>query len=75
MMKQEKNLKGIFINMKSLNYLICNLIGATEILEIAYMKNDKKSFMQALKKVEELRNELRKHEHIDRDSGHDVWYE
>lgn len=73
MMKAEKNLKGISINMKDLNYLISNLIGATEILEVAYLKNDTKSFMQALKKIEELRNELKKHEHYTREDG--TWYE
>ena len=43
---------------KDLNYLICNLIGATEILEVAYLKGDMKSTMQALKRIETLRNEL-----------------
>ena len=55
--------------MKELNSLICNLIGATEVLETAYMKNDIKSFMLALKKVEKLRNELKKHEHYTREDG------
>ena len=73
MTKVEKNLKGISINMKDLNYLISNLIGATEILEIAYLKNDKKSFMQALKRIEELRNELKKHERYTREDG--TYYE
>ena len=73
MTKAEKNLKGISINMKDLNYLICNLIGAKEILEIEYLKNEKKSFMQALKRIEELRNELKKHEHYTREDG--TWYE
>lgn len=58
---------------KDLNNLICNLIGATEVLEIAYFKNDGKSFMQALKKIETLRNELKKHEHYTREDG--TWYE
>ena len=59
--------------MKDLNYLICNLIGATEILEIAYLKGDMKSTMQALKRIEELRNELKKHEHYTREDG--TYYE
>lgn len=59
--------------MKELNSLICNLIGATEILEIAYLKNDTKSFIKALKKVEELRSELKKHEHYTRENG--TYYE
>ena len=59
--------------MKDLNYLICNLIGATEILEIAYLKGDMKSTMQALKKIEALRNELKKHEHYSREKG--CWYD
>lgn len=58
---------------KELNKLICNLIGATEILEVAYLKGDMKSTMQALKRVEELRNELKKHEHYTREEG--TWYE
>ena len=61
--------------MKSLNYLICNLIGAIEILEVAYLKGDIKNSMLAIKKIIELKNELREHEHVDKDSGHDVWYE
>lgn len=73
MTMQETNLKNISINMKDLNYLISNLIGATEILEIAYLKNDKKSFMQALKRTEELRNELKKHERYTREDG--TYYE
>ena len=58
---------------KDLNNLICNLIGATEILEVAYLKGDMKSTMQALKKIETLRNELKKHEHYTREDG--TWYE
>ena len=58
---------------KDLNYLICNLIGATEILETAYLKNDKKSFMQALKRIETLRNELKKHERYTRED--ETYYE
>lgn len=42
--------------------LVCNLIGATEVLEIAYLKNDTESFMQALKKIETLRNKLKEYE-------------
>ena len=42
--------------------LVCNLIGATEILEVAYLKGDTKSTMLALKKIEQLRNELKKYE-------------
>lgn len=57
----------------NLNNIICNLIGATEILEIAYMKNDTKSFIQALKKIEEYRNILKQHEKFDREKG--TWYE
>ena len=59
--------------MKELNSLICNLIGATEVLETAYLKDDGKSLMQALKKIEELRNELKKHERYNRENG--VYYE
>ena len=73
MTTQETNSKNISINMKDLNYLISNLIGATEILEIAYLKNDKKSFMHALKRTEELRNELKKHERYTREDG--TYYE
>ena len=58
---------------KELNKLICNLIGATEILEVAYLKGDMKSTMQALKRIETLRNELKKHEHYTREEG--TWYE
>ena len=39
---------------KELNKLICNLIGATEVLEIAYINGDLKSTMLALKRIEEL---------------------
>lgn len=58
---------------KDLNYLICNLIGATEILEVAYLKGDMKSTMQALKRIETLRNELKKHERYTRED--ETWYE
>lgn len=58
---------------KDLNYLICNLIGATEILETAYIKGDGKSLIKALKKIETLRNELKKHEHYTREDG--TYYE
>ena len=58
---------------KDLNSLICNLIGATEVLETAYIKGDGKSLMQALKKIETLRNEIKKHEHYTREEG--TWYE
>lgn len=58
---------------KELNKLICNLIGATEVLEIAYLNGDLKSTMLALKRVEELRNEIKKHERYDRENG--VLYE
>ena len=59
--------------MKELDSLICNLIGATEVLETAYLNDDGKSLMQALKKIEELRNELKKHERYTRENG--VYYE
>ena len=58
---------------KDLNYLICNLIGATEILEVAYLKGDMKSTMQALKRIETLRNELKKHERYTRED--ETYYE
>ena len=60
---------------ENLNYLICNLIGAIEVLEIAYLKGDTKSTMKALVKVTDLKDALKKREHFDRDSGHDVWYD
>lgn len=58
---------------KELTNLICNLIGATEILETAYLKNDIKSFFKALKKIEELRNKIKEHEHYTREEG--TYYE
>ena len=58
---------------KELNKLICNLIGATEVLEIAYIKGDLKSTMLALKRIEEIRNEIKKHEHYTHENG--VFYE
>lgn len=58
---------------KELNELICNLIGATEVLEIAYLNSDLKSTMLALKRIEEIRNEIKKHEHYTRENG--VLYE
>lgn len=58
---------------KELNKLICNLIGATEILEVAYLNGDLKSTMLALKRVEELRNEIKKHERYTCENG--VLYE
>ena len=58
---------------KELNKLICNLIGATEVLEIAYLTGDLKSTMLALKRIEELRNEIKKYEHYTSESG--VLYE
>lgn len=58
---------------KDLNSLICNLIGATEVLEVAYFKGDMKSTMHALKKIETLRNELKEHEHYTREDG--TYYE
>ena len=58
---------------KELNKLICNLIGATEVLEIAYLKGDLKSRMLALKRIEEVRNEIKKHERYTRENG--VFYE
>ena len=58
---------------KELNKLICNLIGATEVLEVAYLNGDLKSTMLALKRVEELRNEIKKHERYTRENG--VLYE
>ena len=58
---------------KELNKLICNLIGATEVLEIAYLKGDLKSIMLALKRIEEVRNEIKKHERYTRENG--VFYE
>ena len=58
---------------KELNKLICNLIGATEVLEIAYLNGDLKSTMSALKRIEELRNEIKKYEHHTRENG--VLYE
>lgn len=58
---------------KELNKLICNLIGATEVLEIAYLNGDLKSAMLALKRIEEVRNEIKKHEHYTRENG--VLYE
>lgn len=61
--------------MENLSYLICNLIGAIEILEIAYLDGDIKNSMLAIKKIIDLKNKLKEHEHFDRDSGHDVWYE
>ena len=54
---------------KELNKLICNLIGATEVLEIAYLNGDLKSTMLALKRIEELRNEIKKHEHYTCENG------
>lgn len=59
--------------MKDLNWLICNLIGATEVLEIAYLKGDLKNTMLALKRVTELRDELKKHEHYSHEKG--TWYD
>ena len=58
---------------KELNKLICNLIGATEVLEIAYINGDLKSTMLALKRIEEVRNEIKKYEHYTRENG--VLYE
>ena len=58
---------------KELNKLICDLIGATEVLEVAYLNGDLKSTMLALKRVEEIRNEIKKHEHYTREN--DVFYE
>ena len=58
---------------KELNKLICNLIGATEVLEIAYINGDLKSTMLALKRIEELRNEIKKYEHYTHENG--VLYE
>ena len=58
---------------KELNKLICNLIGATEVLEIAYLNGDSKSTMLALKRIEELINEIKKHEHYTCENG--VLYE
>ena len=58
---------------KELNKLICNLIGATEVLEIAYINGDLKSTMLALKRIEELRNEIKKYEHYTSENG--VLYE
>ena len=54
---------------EELNKLICNLIGATEVLETAYLKNDNKSFFKALKKIEILRNKIKEHEHYTREEG------
>lgn len=58
---------------KELSKLICNLIGATEVLEVAYIKGDLKSTMLALKRIEEIKNELKKHERYTRENG--VLYE
>ena len=58
---------------KELNKLICNLIGATEVLEVAYLTGDLKSTMLALKRIEELRNEIKKYEHYTCENG--VLYE
>ena len=54
---------------KELNKLICNLIGATEVLEIAYLTGDLKSTMLALKRIEELKNEIKKYEHYTSENG------
>ena len=54
---------------KELNKLICNLIGATEVLEIAYLTGDLKSTMLALKRIEELKNDIKKYEHYTRENG------
>ena len=54
---------------KELNKLICNLIGATEVLEVAYLTGDLKSTMLALKRIEELRNEIKKYEHYTSENG------
>lgn len=58
---------------KELNKLICNLIGATEVLEVAYFNGDLKSTMLALKRIEEIRNEIKKHERYTREN--EVLYE
>ena len=58
---------------KELNKLICNLIGATEVLEIAYLTGDLKSTMLALKRIKEVRNEIKKYEHYTCENG--VLYE
>lgn len=54
--------------MKTEN-LLCNLIGAIEILEVAKEKADKKSFDKAFKKIIELKNEIKTHESYNRETG------
>ncbi len=56
-------------NADNINWLLCNLLGATEIAEIAYNKNNFKSFMEATAAIALYRDALKKHEKYSRETG------
>ena len=56
-------------NANNINWLLCNLLGATEIAEIAYNKNELKAFMEATAVISLYRDALKKHEKYSRESG------
>ena len=68
-----KTIKTVKENIKNhsndLNWLLCNLLGATEIAEIAYSKNELKTFMEGLAIIALYRDAIKKHEIYLRETG------
>ena len=68
-----KTIKTVKENIKKhsndLNWLLCNLLGATEIAEIAYLKNELKTFMEGMSIIALYRNAIKKHEIYSRETG------
>ena len=56
-------------NAANINWLLCNLLGAIEIAEVAYNQNEHKAFIEALTAITLYKDALKKHENYSRETG------